>query len=402
MFTGFKTVWLLACANAIIMSASPMMMLIGSIIGAELAPSKALATLPIALMVTGTASGVFPASRGMARFGRKTTFLLFVVLGTTTLLLASQAVSYQSFPVFCLSSAMLGFTNAAIYQIRFAAMESVPLEKGPTAASIIMCSGIVSAFLGPELAVLGRTLSKVEYQGSFWLAAVSMLCGALILMFYCPAEQRVATSRGEARPLSVMLKNPTLVLAITSAAVGFVIMSLVMTATPISMHLHQGHSLEDTKWVLQSHVAAMFLPSLATVWLFKVLSIRGLIGAGLACFITAIAIGLIDSTVLGYWGQLVMLGIGWNFLFVSGTALLPTAHEPGEQFRAQALNDSVVFSAQAIAALTAGLAITYMSWQSMLLLCLVPIVFISALLWQQHQHRRSELDLQNGVKSGRY
>ncbi|MFT7175517.1 MAG: putative MFS family arabinose efflux permease [Halioglobus sp.] len=384
MFKGFKTVWLLACANAIIMSASPMVLLIGSIIGAKLAPSEQLATLPIALMVIGTAIGVIPASRGMAKFGRKTTFLVFVSFGIATLLLSAKALAEQSFMVFCLSSAMLGFTNAAIYQLRFAAMESVPLAKGPTAASIIMCSGIVSAFLGPELAVLGRTLSKVEYQGSFWLATVSMLCGALILMFYRPAAQTVAPIRGEARPLRVMLQNPTLVLAISSAVAGFVIMSFVMTATPISMHLHQGHSLEDTKWVLQSHVAAMFLPSLFTVWLFKTLSIRGLMSAGLACFIATVAIGLVDATVMGYWGQLVMLGIGWNFLFVSGTALLPTAHEPGQQFRAPALHDSVVFTAQAIASLTAGLAITYMSWEGMLLMCCVPLAFIVVLMWRQH------------------
>lgn len=393
MFTGFKTVWLLACANAIIMSASPMMLLIGSIIGAQLAPSKQLATMPIALMIIGTALGVVPASRGMARLGRKKTFLLFIFFGVATLLLASEALSYKSFPVFCLASAMLGFTNAAMHQLRFAAMESVPLAKAPTAASMIMCAGIFSAFLGPELAVLGRNLSAIEYQGSFWLATVSMLCGGVVLTFYSPAEQVVAPKKGEARPLLTMLKNPTLVLAISGAAAGFVIMSFVMTATPISMHLHQGHSLEDTKWVLQSHVAAMFLPSLITVWLFRFISVRGLMGAGLACFMATIGIGLVDSSVLGYWGQLVMLGIGWNFLFVCGTALLPTAHEPGEQFRAQALNDSVVFSAQAIASLSAGLAITYMSWHSMLLMCCIPIVLITALMWQQRPRPQTAPDI---------
>jgi MFS transporter len=178
-----------------------------------------------------------------------------------------------------------------------------------------------------------------------------------------------------------MLGNHTLLLAVTSGAIAYIIMSFVMTATPISMHIHHGHSLEDTKWVIQSHIAAMFLPSLLTAWLFKALSIRGLMIAGLLCYGATIVIGLLDVTVLGFWGQLVMLGIGWNFLFVSGTALLPTTYREGEQYRAQALNDSVVFTSQAIASLSAGFAISVLNWQTILLLCLLPIaVMIAAMI----------------------
>lgn len=319
--------------------------------------------------------------------GRKPTFLLFISIGIGSCLLAGQALAQQSFSLFCLSSALLGFTNAALQQIRFAAMECVPLEKGATAASIIMCAGIVSAFLGPELALLGRELSSIEYRGSFWLAAACLGTGGVVMMLYAPAPLRAATSAGNARPITTMLRNPSLLLAISSGAVAYIVMSFIMTATPISMHLHQGHSLEDTKWVIQSHIAAMFLPSLLTVWLFRIISIRGLMVAGLVCFGATITIGLIDSTVIGYWGQLVMLGIGWNFLFVSGTALLPTSHEPGEQYRAQALNDSVVFSSQAIASLSAGWAITVMNWENMLLLCAVPMILMVVLMLRYHPGR---------------
>jgi MFS family permease len=383
----YSNVWLLALASASAMSASPLMMLIGSIIGADLAPNMKLATLPITLIVVGTALGVVPASRGMSRMGRKPTFLLFISIGIGSCLLAGQALAQQSFSLFCLSSALLGFTNAALQQIRFAAMECVPLEKGATAASIIMCAGIVSAFLGPELALLGRELSSIEYRGSFWLAAACLGTGGVVMMLYAPAPLRAATSAGNARPITTMLRNPSLLLAISSGAVAYIVMSFIMTATPISMHLHQGHSLEDTKWVIQSHIAAMFLPSLLTVWLFRIISIRGLMVAGLVCFGATITIGLIDSTVIGYWGQLVMLGIGWNFLFVSGTALLPTSHEPGEQYRAQALNDSVVFSSQAIASLSAGWAITVMNWENMLLLCAVPMILMVVLMLRYHPGR---------------
>ena len=174
-------------------------------------------------------------------------------------------------------------------------------------------------------------------------------------------------------------------LAIASGASAFVVMSFVMTATPISMHLHHGHSLEDTKWVIQSHIAAMYLPSLLTAWLFKAFNVRGMMIAGLACYGATIVIGLLDASVMGFWGQLVMLGVGWNFLFISGTALLPTAYRQGEHFKAQALNDSVVFSCQAIASLSAGWAISAFNWQTLLLLCLIPMALMAVLLFWHRQ-----------------
>ncbi len=387
MNTGFKSVWLLALINAVAMSVFPLMVLIGSIIGSQLATTEQWATLPIALMIIGTACGVVPAARCMSHLGRKWTFILFTLLGAMACLLAGQALSWSSFRLFCLSALLLGGANAALQQIRFAAMETVALDKGPTAASIIMCAGIVAAFFGPELALWGRNLSVVEYRGSFWLGAACFLIGALLLLLYTPAAPLSAAQISAARPLREMLgSNRLLVVAIASGAVAFMVMSFVMTATPISMHLHHGHSLEDTKWVIQSHIAAMYLPSLITAWLFRALSIRGLMIAGLVCYATTIVIGLLDVSVMGFWGQLVMLGIGWNFLFISGTALLPMAYREGEQYRAQALNDSVVFSTQAVAALTAGWAISAISWQSLLLLCLIPVmVMITALLWHRER-----------------
>jgi MFS family permease len=385
MNRGFTTVWLLAGINAIAMSAIPMMMLIGSIIGSHLAPDAQWATLPIAMMVIGTACGVVPAARGMEHLGRRTTFLLFVAFGAAACGLAGQALAQQSFSLYCISATLLGITNAALQQIRFAAMESVPLDKGPSAASIIMCAGIIAAFVGPELALMGQQITAVDYQGSYWLAACCFILAGLLLLFYVPTKPHKAAVRTPARSTGELLKNPALVLAVASAASAFVVMSFVMTATPISMHLHHGHSLVDTKWVIQSHIAAMYLPSLLTVWLFKAFNIRGLMIAGLVCYSLTIIIGLIDASVMGFWGQLVMLGIGWNFLFVSGTALLPTAYQEGEQFRAQALNDSVVFSTQAIASLSAGWAISAVSWHSLLLLCLIPMCIMAALLFWHRQ-----------------
>lgn len=383
--SGFRNVWVLALISAISLAAFPLIALMGSILGAQLAPAEKWASLPVALMIIGTACGVLPVAKCMAALGRKPSFLLFMCLGMAACVLAAQSLKMQSFGFFCTSTFLFGITNAALQQIRFAAMESVSTERGTTAVSIIMCAGIFAAFLGPELAVAGRHITGTEYSGSFWLAGICLFVGALLLVFfYRAAPQRQTVGSAKPRPMRQILSNPTLILAIASGAAAYMVMSLVMTATPISMHLHHGYSIEDTKWVIQSHIAAMFLPSLATIWLFKAFKIRGLMIVGLVCFTATIVIGLIDSTVMGYWGQMVMLGVGWNFLFVSGTALLPTTYKSGEHFRAQAVNDSVIFSTQAIAALSAGWAISVISWQSLLLLCLIPMAMISAmLLWQR-------------------
>ena len=380
MSSRFKTVWLLALVNAIALSAIPMMMLIGSIIGTELAPGERWATLPITAMVIGTALGVTPAARLMAAAGRRSGFFTFVCIGIAACGVLGLALEWRSFTVFCIGALLLGTTAAALQQIRFAAMESVPLEDGPTAASIILCAGIVAAFLGPELALWGESLTEVQYQGSYWLGSLCLLAGGSLLFFYRPAriEQQATVSGG--RSIVELLRSPTILLAIVSGASAYMVMSFVMTATPISMHVHHGHSMVDTKWVLQSHIAAMFLPSLFTAWLFRLVGIRGLMLAGLACYVCTIAIGLVDASLLGFWGQLVMLGVGWNFLFVAGTALLPMGYREGEQYRGQALNDSVVFSSQAAASLSAGWAISAVSWQSLLLFCLLPMALLALLL----------------------
>lgn len=383
--SGFFNVWLLAASNSLAFSATPLMMLVGSLLGAELAPSADWATLPIATMVVGAAVGILPATQTMRYLGRKRGFLVFVALGAITCLLASYALVERSFMGFCLSSSLLGFTNAALQQMRFAGMESVEPEKSPTAASIVMCGGIIAAILGPELAVAGQHFTEVEYQGSFWLVGVCFLmAGALLCLLKNPRVIEVTTVSKKSRPLGQMLQSPSFLLAVISGTVGFVVMTFVMTGTPISMHNHQGHSLADTKWVIQSHIAAMFLPSLVTPLLFRWFRIQGLMVAGIVCYSLMIFIGMMDSTVMGYWYQLIALGVGWNFLFVSGTALLPSTHLPGEQYKAQSFNDMTVFSFQAVASLTAGWAINITSWQNILLVCLVPMILLTlVLIWNQ-------------------
>jgi predicted MFS family arabinose efflux permease len=262
-------------------------------------------------------------------------------------------------------------------------MESVSLEKQPAAASMVMGAGIIAAFIGPELAVIGMQITAVDYQGSFVLTALCLGIAVAILGLFKPVPVRSSAPKKSMATATELLRNPSFFLALASASVAYIVMSFVMTGTPISMHHIHGHSLIDTKWVIQSHIAAMFLPSFIAPLLFKHLKIKGMMVLGLICYCATITIGFFDTTVSGFWLQLVTLGMGWNFLFVAGTALLPSSHREEDKFKAQRLNDFTVFSISAIAALSAGWAINTLSWQQMLSGCLIPVILmIIVLIWE--------------------
>jgi MFS family permease len=387
---GFRNVWVLTLSNALAASIMTLMILVGSLVGAELAPSSTWATLPIALTVIGTAVGILPATTCMQLLGRKYSLWAFMALGVAACWLASSALQQQSFSLFCTAAVLLGATNAALQQTRFAAMEAVAPEFAPSAASLIMCGGILAAIIGPELAIAGIHFTAVDYQGSFWLAAATLVVGALILTFYKPTTVSKVQRTTSASATRSILCNPTFLVAMSSGAVGFAVMSFIMTGTPISMHHNYGHSLVDTKWVIQSHIAAMFLPSLIAPLLFQRLGIRGMMVTGLSCYCVTIGIGYFDTSVNGFWAQLVLLGVGWNFLFVSGTALLPTAYAEQDKFKGQAINDLSIFTIQALASVSAGWALGLINWQQMLMICLLPVLLMAALLLIENQINRRD------------
>jgi MFS family permease len=392
----FNQVWVLTFSSALAGSAMTMMMLVGSLVGRELAPSNDWATLPIATIVIGTAMSILPATRLMKLLGRKTTFYIFLGIGLLACALGVLSLELSNFFLFCGAAFLLGSCAAALQQIRFAAMEMVAFDAAATAASMVMCGGILAAVLGPELALWGSQLTEVRYQGSFLLAALSFLSAAVLLFFYRPAVVVAEDVSTKARPVSALFRNPTFCLALASGVVSYVVMSFVMTGTPISMHHMHGHSLADTKWVIQSHIAAMFLPSLIAPYLYRLFGIRSMMVLGLLCYCAIIPLAYLDTSVNGFWMQLVLLGIGWNFLFVSGTSLLPTTYAHEDRFQAQAVNDVTIFSIQAAASLSAGWALSLVSWQVMVVVCLLPILLmVGVLVWE-----RSRGQVSSGIKLG--
>ncbi|WP_299796462.1 MFS transporter [uncultured Shewanella sp.] len=389
-------VWVLTLAQAFAMSAAPMMMLLGGIVGVELAPSPSLATLPITSMVIGVAISVIPVTQLMKRFGRKRVFISGSLLAAVAGLIAAYGIDERNFTLFCLSGAMLGIAGAIVQQYRFAAMEAVAPALGAKAASRVLLGGLVAAFLGPELALLGSELVATPYVGAFLFLSLICILAAVTLMFYRESvaidplhEQRVSACP---RPLQLILSHTQIWVAIAGAIIGFAMMSFVMTATPLHMHHIEHHSLADTKWVIQSHIIAMYLPSLFTGFLVARWGVARMMLLGLMAYLVTIVIALMGSELLNYWLALVLLGLGWNLLFVGGTVLLPRCYGPGEGFKIQAVNDTLVFGAQAFASLSAGWVIHQLGWELLLIICLPFIAFQLLLMtwWKFSQSNNLE------------
>ncbi len=370
-----RNVWLLTIAQALVFSVNSSVVFIGGLVGKSLAPDPGLSTLPVACLVIGTAISTIPVTLLMKRIGRRASFLIILTYSVIVALIAMFTVIQGLFIWFCISVFMFGVTSACAMQFRFAAMESVPETLIPNAASNVLIGGIAAAFLGPEIALLGRHLLDVEYSGSFLLLGlIFFLCLGVLIPFRNP-KMEITTVDNPQRSLREIAKNPVFWVAILSATVGYAVMSFIMTATPVSMHVIDQHSLESTKWVIQSHILAMFVPSLIAGWVISKLGVSRMMIIGLFAYLLCIAIAFLSHDLENYWVSLVLLGIGWNFLFIGGTTLLPQAYRASERFKVQAVNEFIIFGVQAIASLSAGWVIFSLGWDTLLLITLPIILF---------------------------
>ncbi|HBF63678.1 MAG TPA: MFS transporter [Gammaproteobacteria bacterium] len=378
----YRTLIVLLAAQCFGQTAAPILVLLGGLIGAQIAPSANLMTLPLAFMIIGTAATTAPASMLMARVGRKIGFLFGSGLAVFASLLAALGVYQQSFAVFCLAAFLIGSYLAFLQQYRFAVAESVAPDAVPKSLSILMLAGIVAALLGPEV---GRRFSSVDglpdFVGSFLGLAVMMAMSFFILLlFFRDTEIQADTSAGDERPLGLVLRQPTVILAIASAVVGYTIMSLIMTATPVSMHELDQHSLDATTWVVQSHILAMYIPSFFSGFLISRFGVLRIIQCGFLLMLICVVVGWGRPELMHYFGSMVLLGVGWNFLFLGGTTLLTQSYRMSERFKVQATNDFMIFGLQAVGSLGAGMLLATLGWNGVLafslpwLLVLIPVL----------------------------
>jgi MFS family permease len=261
-----------------------------------------------------------------------------------------------------------GVNNAFVQQYRFAAAESVETPFASRAISLVLLGAIGGAVLGPLLATTGaHWVASHEYMGAMLaIGALQVVAIGLFAAFREPLSSDGSTDVAHERPLRDIVAQPTYLVAMAASIVGYGVMNLVMTATPLSMHVYDGLSLADTAWVIQSHVLAMYVPSFFSGILIARLGVIRVVGLGVAALVATLIAGLWGHAVIHYWWALVLLGLGWNFLFVGGTALLVDTYRPVERFKAQAVNEFAVFGASAAASLLAGTLIHAWGWNAVL------------------------------------
>ncbi|MCZ6889675.1 MAG: MFS transporter [Gammaproteobacteria bacterium] len=373
-----NVVTLFAC-QVVNVGGTVLMVTVGGIMGASMAPHGAMATLPLALMVVGTAVSTIGASAVMARIGRRRGFSIASMIGLMAASCAALAASQGSFLLLCAANLLLGTKIAFSAQYRFAAAESVSAHRGGQAVSVVLSGALGGAFLGPALALQAQDLlASGAFVGSFVVLATLYLVELAMLSALTPtAAEREhrggAVGRPTARPLSEIARQSTFRVAVLAGIVGQGTMVFIMTATPISMHVMNGHSLADTTGVVQAHVIAMYGPALLTGLIVARLGAPIMMTIGALVTGATIVVGLSGTAVPHYWISMALLGIGWNFLYIGGTTQLLTTYRPAERFKSQALNDFSVYTASAIASLLAGSVVYYLGWNTVLILC-VPVV----------------------------
>jgi len=374
-----RQVFILASAQALFQIVSVGVMTVGGLAGAMIAQSPRWATLPIATMFLGTAVMMFPASMWMAHVGRRAGFLSGAVLGIAGGLVAALGVSSQSLALLSFGTFLMGNYQAFAQFYRFAAGEAADNAFRPRAISLVMGGGVIAALAGPMLARLGGPLMAPEYLGSFIIMAVVSLIAVGVLLGFHDSEKATGPtdSMGEGRPWQEIVMQPAYLVALFGAASGYGIMILAMTATPIAMVHHQ-HALGTAATVIQLHVLGMFLPSFFTGSLIARFGVLRIMFAGAVLLLGHILMTMTGTGFNSFASALVLLGVGWNFLYIGGTTLLTTTYAPAEKARAQAINDMAIFAVGLTCSFSAGGLLESLGWQRMNLM-LLPWLVLAAL-----------------------
>jgi len=344
------------------MSVNSLMVTSAAIIGGHLADNPALASLPLAVQFVAVMGTTIPASLLMRAIGRRSGFLLASLIGIAGASCAALGIYLDSFLLFCCGTVGTGIYTGFGHYFRFTAIEAAPPQKKNTALSYVLAGGIAAAIIGPNIANLSREVFAVTYLGT--LLSVVVLYGLNSINFLLIKLPKPIVYDKLATPRSMIeiVRQPAFMAAVASAAVGYSVMVLLMTATPLEM-MHQLHDFGDVAFAIQWHVLGMFLPSFFTGHLINRFGVQRIILCGVALMLASISINLNGSSVTHFWIALMALGVGWNFMFIGGTSLLSENYRAEETAKAQAFNDFVVFTIAAISSFAAGALLHWLSWQ---------------------------------------
>ncbi|MCW8915428.1 MAG: MFS transporter [Magnetovibrio sp.] len=389
-----SNIFMLATAQGMYLIAGVTYIMFAGLVGQMLADNKLLATLPVAVMTVGTATSTIPMSMLMKRIGRRFGFLIGATAGGISGALGAYAIVEGSFELFCFATLIMGIYQACSQYYRFAAIESAPLNYVSRAVSFVLLGGVISALIGPSLAVYSRDLlDPVPFAGGFLVAAATSILAMIPLSLVRIPRPMEDVSHEGARPLPVIMRQPAFVAAVLNAATSYGLMVLVMTATPLAMTAC-GFEMHDTGSVIQWHVLAMFIPSFFTGTLIHRFGVLSILFSGMALFIISALFAVSGIEILNFGAALILLGVAWNFLFVGGTTLLTEAYKPSEKAKTQGVNELIVFAAAATGSLSSGGLFNFSGWNAVNY-GMAPFLIVTfvATLWYARSKRISEKSL---------
>ncbi|MEO8118357.1 MAG: MFS transporter [Rhodoferax sp.] len=384
-----RHLWLLAICQGLFLTNNVTFIAINGLVGLSLAPLGWMATLPVMGYVVGGALSTGLVATTQHRFGRKLSFQLGLLVALASCLLCAYAAVNKNFWLLCAATVVAGYYNANANLYRFAAAELAGAAWREKAVSLVMAGGLIGAVLGPNLAQHTRTLTNVPFAGAYLALAGVALLAMLVLAFidFPPPSAKKSADRG--RPLAEIMRQPAFVVAAVAGALGFGVMNLLMAATPLAMQLC-GLPFSDVALVLEWHVIGMFAPGFFTGHLIKRFGALPIMGVGVALNALCIAVALSGVDLHQFLIALLLLGVGWNFLFTGSTTLSLQTYTPEEKDRAQGALNFCVFATLALSSFASGVLVTTRGWALLNYGSLVPVALTgAALVWLSLQQRRA-------------
>ncbi len=377
-----KNVALLVLCQALAMTSITILFTVAALIGAALVTDKSLATLPIALLQVAVMLTTIPASLFMQRFGRRTGFMLGTLIGIAGAGLAVIATLISNFPLFCLATVLFGIFNGFVGFYRFAAADTASVEFRAQAISLVVAGGVVAALVGPSIATWAKDwFPAALFAGSLLpIIGLQILSLGLLQGIEIPPLVSAETSE-QGRSLKLILQQPIFIVAVLGSMVGYSVMVLIMTATPLAMTAVP-HPFHMAATVIQWHVLGMFAPSFFTGSLINRFGVLNIILCGIFLNLLCVGINLAGIEVSYFWTALTLLGIGWNFMFVGSTTLLTQVYTPAEKAKTQAMHDFLMFTSVAFAAFLSGRLLNSFGWATVNYVALPGLVLaLVAVLW---------------------
>jgi len=388
METQRRNVLVLSGCQATLQTTGATMVSVTGLAGLLLADDKSLATIPLTCYVLGSAITTIPASLLMGAVGRRAGFQVGTAAGMVGAMVCALAMYFASFWLLCAGTLIIGVHNAFGKYYRFAAADAADVEFRAKAISLTLAGGILGGIIGPEMAKHTVELNPgYTYMGSY-LSLIFVAMVATLFLTRLDIPRLSEKERKESgRPLGVIMRQPVFIVAALASMLSYGIMNLFMTSTPLAMRAHD-HHFNDAAAVLQWHMIGMYGPSFFTGSLISRYGVLNIILAGIALLVVCIVAALAGTDFLNFWVALFLLGVGWNFMYVGGSALLTECHTPAERAKTQAANDFMVFATMAISSASSGLLLNKSGWHAVNYGSLPFLgIALAATLWLMWQRR---------------